>query len=422
MKPRTKLQVEVMQYSDDLLKLQSCQRDWAYRECLEHKGFATKTRVICMDCGNTFSPVLVKRKHAVCPHCNTNLTVEKTKKYTDKQKVYFGTAEIYGEYQVVRFYILEAQYRMGYEAHRNSREILQHWILPNGKREVVARGRSFNWYSEGWQGCLEIRNKREIHKYDVYPYAYYPGSVFKPEYRKYGINHHLKGLTFLEAITVVPYNPHAETLLKAGQYSLLSLCNNGYGYFISDSWPTIKICMRNRYTVEDGGMYKDYIQLLKYFGKDLHNAHYVCPKNLKREHDRLVDKKRKIQEREAMERKRREAKNNEAKYKEFIKRFLDLVFVDDDIEVRPLQSVDEFVKEGDAMRHCVFTNEYFKMKHSLILSARRNGDRLETVEFSLEKMKVVQSRGKFNANTEYHHKIVRLVNRNREKIRELVNG
>ena len=33
------------------------------------------------------------------------------------------------------------------------------------------------------------------------------------------------------------------------------------------------------------------MSLLAYFGKDLRNAHYVCPKNLKVAHDRLLAKK-----------------------------------------------------------------------------------------------------------------------------------
>ena len=58
------------------------------------------------------------------------------------------------------------------------------------------------------------------------------------------------------------------------------------------------------------------LDLLRYFHKDLHNAHYVCPHNLKKEHDKLVIKKRQLQEKEEAERKQsKRAIEDEAKFK-----------------------------------------------------------------------------------------------------------
>ena len=45
------------------------------------------------------------------------------------------------------------------------------------------------------------------------------------------------------------------------------------------------------------------------------------------------------------------------------------------------------------MHHCVFTNEYYLKADSLILSATIDGKRIETIEVSLKRMEVVQSRG-----------------------------
>ena len=50
---------------------------------------------------------------------------------------------------------------------------------------------------------------------------------------------------------------------------------------------------------------------------------------------------------------------------------------------------------------------------SIILSAHdRQGNRIETIEFSISRGKVVQSRGVCNSNTEYHNRIIELVNSN----------
>lgn len=38
-------------------------------------------------------------------------------------------------------------------------------------------------------------------------------------------------------------------------------------------------------------MWFDYLKLLEHYRKDLHNAHYVCPKNLKKAHDLYVAEK-----------------------------------------------------------------------------------------------------------------------------------
>ena len=77
-----------------------------------------------------------------------------------------------------------------------------------------------------------------------------------------------------------------------------------------------------------------------------------------------------------------------------------------------LESVQAFKEEGTAMHHCVFTNEYYGKADSLILSARINEKRIETIEISLQTLKVVQSRGVCNENTEFHERIIELVNRN----------
>ena len=78
-----------------------------------------------------------------------------------------------------------------------------------------------------------------------------------------------------------------------------------------------------------------------------------------------------------------------------------------------LESVQEHLEEGVSMHHCVFDNAYYLKENSLILSATIEGRRIETIEVNLDTLKVVQSRGVCNKNTEYHEQIVNLVNANR---------
>ena len=90
---------------------------------------------------------------------------------------------------------------------------------------------------------------------------------------------------------------------------------------------------------------------------------------------------------------------------------------DEDIVIRPLESVTQFYQEGKAMHHCVYQNGYYKRKDCIILSAQKDGKRLETVEVSLKTFKIVQSRSVCNGTSDYHDRIVNLVNCNMWMIR-----
>ncbi|MEG1587195.1 MAG: PcfJ domain-containing protein, partial [Bacteroidales bacterium] len=121
---------------------------------------------------------------------------------------------------------------------------------------------------------------------------------------------------------------------------------------------------------------------------------------------------RKVQEAETAARKQQ-------MFEERIKRFLDLKIKDEDIEIVPLRSIDEFKAEGELMHHCVFASKYFERLDCLILSAKIGEEHIETIEVDLLKWQVVQSRGKFNQPTPYHDKIVNLVKSNINLIKRI---
>ncbi|GAE86665.1 hypothetical protein GGR06_004327 [Bacteroides reticulotermitis] len=60
--------------------------------------------------------------------------------------------------------------------------------------------------------------------------------------------------------------------------------------------------------------------------------------------------------------------------------------------------------------HCV--GGYSSKEDSLILSATIDGKRIETVEVSISKLKVIQCRGLCNKNSKHHSQILSLVNNN----------
>lgn len=139
---------------------------------------------------------------------------------------------------------------------------------------------------------------------------------------------------------------------------------------------------------------------------DLHNPKFACPADLLQAHDELLD--------------REERKKNHEEYlkrieynKEYVRkkgRFFGMVISDGLINLTVLKSIKEFQHEGNMLHHCVFKMGYYKKDDSLIMSARINGESIETVELSLKTFKILQRHGDHNGRSEHHDRIVRLVN------------
>ena len=340
MKPRTKLEHEVLRYSKYINPIGKDVKEWAFDVCLERKGFATKNRVICMDCGETFSSAIIKRKRAVCPHCETKLKVEYSRKRKDFQKNYFAIAEVHERFQLIRYFEIFSRHKKGNDVDVSVYEILQEWLRDDGK---LTRVGNLHTNFDSWGGDWSIRKPGRTYyshwKYKLYPYRYHPKSKFKKEYRKHGLDHKIRGVNILDAIKNVTTIPQAETLVKAKQYALLShFSDRSQNIFYR--WPSIKICMRNRYKVKDAGIWFDYLDLLEYFNKDLRNAKYVCPKDLKKEHDRLMVKKQLRIAKSNEESRKKKALNDQRIFKKHIARFKGLKFSNNSIEVVVLESVD----------------------------------------------------------------------------------
>ena len=331
------------------------------------------------------------------------------------QSAYFGIVATKANFQVLRFFIIKYEARAGQKVHYFVSEVVQRWIAPNGKHATVARLRPMSYYDDVWRfdTPLEIRPDKNHHY--INPTAVYPRQKVIPELKRRGYKGDNCGISHFNLFRTLLTENRAETLFKAGQTEIL---RHFIGYFqlIDSFWSSIKICMRNNYYISDANSWCDYIGFLRFFGKDLHNARYVCPTDLNAEHDRYMRKKRAHQERERREEKRQQALEKEAEFHEMKSNFFGIEITNGTIQIRVLESVEEIMQEGDTMRHCVFASGYHMRPHSLILSACVNGVPMETVEFSLSKMKVVQCRGLHNKSTEYHDQIVELVNKNKRLI------
>lgn len=424
MKPRTKFQQQIVALSKRLSPITQVQKGWGYKHCFDPIARRIKGGMItCLECGEEWQSehrLAETLCGCTCPKCNAKLTVRDTRAYNFKQVKYLCILTKFKGFQVLRFLYMEHTTHKGKPAHYYSTEVVQRWIAPDGRFATFAMLRPMFGYSDSWQwsSTLELRAEKAL--YDILPSAVYPRMNVTEQVRRNGFKGAFHHLTPFEMLHALITDNKAETLLKTQQYDLLRHFTRRTSAHMEKYWSSIRIAIRNDYSIEDGTMWCDYIDLLRYFGKDINSPKYVCPDNLKIQHDRLVAKREEQRIKVRLEQKRQKALQDENRYKEMKAKFFGIAFSDGKIKVRVLESVHEFVEEGTAMRHCVFSSEYYLKENSLILSATIDGKRIETIEVALNTMKVVQSRGVCNTNTEYHECIINLVNKNSNLIRQRI--
>ena len=418
MKARNKFEVAVMEQSKHLCPITKQQIKWAFRECISHFAYRLpKGRTTCMDCGHRWA-MKKHRETCTCPHCRAKLQVQTTRARKHKEQHYFTILTTSGDYQVLRMYLLIVGMEKGCKASSYTIEIGQYWWNAQGRKTIVAVQRVLGRYIDTFSYCspMAVRNDNEAYRHISYSQIY-PKFKATEALRRNGFKNDFHDIAPTVLIPALLSDSRAETLIKAGRTEHLK-------YFLDNSrvfdacWQSYKVATRNGYDIEDISIWCDYVDMLRRLGKDIHSPKYVCPTDLHREHVRRQHELRRQREREEKEKRRKKAMEDERRFHELKSKFFGIRFTDGTIQVHVLESVQEHLEEGTAMHHCVFSNEYYLKENSLILSATIEGRRIETIEVNLETLKVVQSRGVCNKNTEYHDQIVSLVNANRKLIRQ----
>lgn len=385
----------------------------------------------CLECGHSWKPEH-DRKWQICPECNAKLQKVYNYRTLYNYAAYMAVFTVCEGFQVVRMVWVSKRVKMNCKAEYFGKEVMQHWIDERGGHTTMAL--SVNGMSQAadawvWHSEMKVKSSgcyKSNFRHNISPYKSFPKAQILPIFKRNGFEGDFHWISPLEFFVELLRSQYFETLLKSKQSSLLRFVADRGGIY--RLWPSIKICIRNNYIIKDAKIWADYIDLLEYFKKDIRNAHFICPKNLQAEHDLLMNKKRKIQQKEkdmsdrekAIQRIEK-AKLEKENYIVQKQKFFDLLFAEDKIKIEPLKSVDEFMKEGDELQHCVYTNAYYNLPVSLIMSARINNNPIETIEISLEKMDVVQCRGKLNKNSEHHDQIISLVRKNMSKIQKVAS-
>lgn len=390
-----------------------------------------KGKAWCTACGGLFglSKEDIKSGTYVCPKCGKKLNARST----TKSKVYdwgvFSVIDVVSVYQVIRHFKIFKSVSRTTPLRYYYEEVAQNWIDERGnavtarKSWAMCGARSFSFV---YNSQLKVRiddylgyNIWRIRSMEIYANVIYPKMKVLPILKRNGFRHSFHGITPCDVFRELLRSNNSEMLWKTKQYDILR-------YKIKKGWKcdtdypkSVRIANRNRYYVKDASMWFDYLGLLSFFDKDLTNAYYVCPKNLKKEHDRLLKKQTRILEQRKLEEQKKEIEQAERVYSQHIARFKKLFLSDGLVKIRIIPSVHDVMEEGEYMHHCVFSGNYYNKKDTLLLSAKVNNERKETIEVNLTTCNIVQSRGRCNQNSEYHERIIKLLKREMYKIREL---
>lgn len=431
MKPKTKLQAEVF----DLHQKLSEPKEHEPFVISKHQFYYTThyKNLVCLECNHSWKPAQAWHEEvlgAECPSCNKKLKKITINNGDFIRIITYSVVQVIGRFQVVRYFSCWKNMYKNKKPRYHFRSLFEEWMDHDKGKKVIV-GRNTTYTGDGFSSSdYEVRyaNPRwGQSEYDRFASDFNcPGAEFLPRFNKYGLTKYKHDCDYRILLDRIQNSPKIETLLKAKQKELLEFSlykDSRYNTY----WDSIKIVIRNKYKITDAGIWYDYLDLLRYFNKDLRNAVYVCPKNLHKEHNHLMNKKREILRLEELERNRLQTIKRQQKlekaiveYAQRMQKFFDLEFKKGNISITVLKSIEEFKEEGDELKHCVYTNEYYLKEKSIILSARVDGRRAETIELKLPELKIEQSRGLKNQPTQYHDTIIKLVESNLEKIRKIV--
>lgn len=422
MKAKSKFDRQVAASNERLTAISPKAIDWAYRHLVEHWAFRTSSgNTTCGECGHKFHHK-GKGSFVKCPECGRQLKIKDTLKRKIEESTYFSTLEAIDGLQVQRVSLLSVTYKKGEPKKVAFVEIFRLWLNAKGQTALTSKNRTLGHYldSFNWASPIELKSGISETHFIISNTYVYPRISLIAELKRNGMTNDSNRIDChpFRLMKALMTDSRIETMMKAGHFGAV-------GYFVSHNdrleqcWSSYKVASRHGYTPHDWGMWSDLIRLLDRCGRDTRSTRYICPADLKAEHDRWLDK---VTTAEEKRRAKEQLVRAKAKEEDFLKSkscYFGIVISDKDIEVSVLDSIEAYQAEGTAMHHCVFKCEYYAQNDSIILSAHdKSGKRIETVEFSLTENRVVQSRGHCNTNTKYHDRIVNLVNANAHRFIE----
>ncbi len=421
MKPQNKFQKRLVEISGKIPKLTQKQIQFAKDSVMRRYATIHRGRVVCMECNHRhelkdMSPMAAMvLKNNRCSNCSSKLTL------TDVNNVtYYSCYAIYTrckEYQVVRIVYVTKHVWLTKKPQYVISEIIRHFIDENGNYDTLMKQCYWfsHYYQPNWQTNSEFEPRTmsmsAIHRKNTVPDRIYPYKKILPALRRNGFMGNTYDIAPQILISELLVNPKAETLIKARQYDLLhEFCYSREK--MTGLWPQVKLCIRHSYKPEKVSTWVDLISMLQILGRDINNPKVILPRDLISAHHYInklvqnrqdkIDKLKRIQQ----------IQSDQVKYEKQKSKYFGFFLKHKNITIQPLRHVEEIYDEGKRFRHCVFNAQYHLKQNSLLLSARVDGEPVETIEVNLKTFSIKQSRGMDNQPTDYNAEIVHTLQKN----------
>ena len=392
-----------------------------------------KGLVWCTNCGHVinFRPALIVNQGArcVCDNCGATLAGTNEAMYSNHghlshdDSALVALAEVVGEWQVFRYFYIASTSRLGQRAWLSRpTEVVRRWYnVVRGGKEVVwsvgITGMMYGTWNFNAPLSLKSENTRPTYhgtnSYKFIPDAWIPGGTWHKALKRDGC----KGETTARRLDLAPHEivpaftcPQIVTLVKGHHYKMARYYSGGVGNGfreLREDWTSIKVALRHGYTPRDPQVWHDLLHYLRNLHRDTLSPRWICPANLRLAHDtaeRTYVRRDMAQKKEV---EKKQLAKAEKKYAKHIAAFVGLELVGAGFSIAVIPTVADVKVEGERMHHCVYNMGYYAVETSLLLSARSaDGRRLETIEFDLERGKVLQSRAACNKTSPKHDEIL----------------
>ena len=284
---------------------------------------------------------------------------------------------------------------------------------------------SYSYVEYPWTSKTpSIKNYIE-NKHSLYTKYIYPVMKYRDIYKQRGFEGMFFDYSPTFFLTRLLYDKRVETILKWKIPTYLDAIISVYHNFTDDIiWRYIKICNRNNYIPYDIDIWIDYLNMISKYKEDISNAYYLCPANLKAEHDKWdakIKSDRKKEQDKALFEKQLAIKQG---YKTFAlknKAFKGLEINNENIKITYLDNIKKYERIGESLYICIHSSKYWDRKNSIILIAYVDDKPQECIEVLLNPIQIKQINGYDNTPSDYQDQIKTILKNNFHKINKLAS-
>jgi hypothetical protein len=454
--PKQELLAKVEKFCNNLPAPTPKQQKFIYRNIPAVGTIYLGNRCTCTQCGHKWADKNPTTEATMtCPECGTTLKMEYVRRYNKRRFLnltdYSFIITTFRGSQVIRLFQAERSYfysRKKDEGINERRyfEAGQIWLDEHGNTIVAHRQHAgfFSYYQErmfsGWGRIYIPKSQRRddiMFRMCKSSQNIYPDIRVLPVLKRNGFKgnfHDIDPEIFFA--NLLKYNI-LETMLKTGDIENFKRIANSGRLASMPEWErkevekSLRICVRHKYRITDFSGWLDTFRMLREAKMDTHNPVNICPEHPYAKHEEVynivhAEEIRQRREEEARlrqlaeERAKQTAEERNGEYIERVGKFFKVDIHDDEgLQISVLPDINAFYEEGKAMHHCVYSCRYYDQKDSLILSARVNGERAETIELSLNTWEVLQSRAVCNGTSQYHDRILALMKKSIPQLQRL---